>query len=144
MNGLNNTPTDFRDMPVNSGIQNSTVPVPGWVYYLSAYRGYFQNFYASCQTHITDVFLHYDFQKGFLYQNLSHLRGCFQNYYMSSKTHITAFLCTGSLMLPVLHKFVDVKQNLMVWFCLFCFLQQRNKSQIQNSNRTSNRVRVCT
>ena len=47
MNGLNNTPTDFRDMPVNSGIQNSTVP--GWVYYLSAYRGYFQNFYASSQ-----------------------------------------------------------------------------------------------
>ena len=43
-----------------------------------------------------------------LFSFLSHLWGYFQNYHMSSQTNFTAFLCAGVLMLPDLHKFVEV------------------------------------
>ena len=86
--------------------------------YSLAVRGYFQNFYTSSQTHITDVFLHYNFQKGFLHQNFNLIGvwicmvGCFQ---VTPQNFLLLVKFKG-----MLSKLLYVKPN--PYYSLFCGL----------------------
>ena len=74
-------------------------------------------------------------------QNQSHLSTTWLWFSFWFCLIINFYKCVSKLKLTELCWF---KYNLMVWFYLFCFLQQRNESYFQNPNRADNRARVRT